>query len=639
MAEQAAAPAGRMPPEFMAELRRRTDLVAVIGSKVVLRQAGRELVGLCPFHEERTPSFYVSPERQVYHCHGCHAGGDAIEFVRQTGGLSFAEAVEELAVRAGLVVPAGRPVSEPERRRQAEREELLAAVEAAAAFYRECLTRPEGREAIAYLRARGVDGPSAARFDLGYAPADWEALGHALERRFAGERLVAAGLRVPREQGRPGAYDRFRHRVIFPIADDRGRTIALGGRTLEPGERVKYLNSAESRLFQKRQTLYALHLARPAIARRRRVVVVEGYMDALSCHQFGFEEAVASLGTALSEEQAGILARMAESVVLAYDADPAGNAATERGLGILQRQGARVEVAELPSGQDPDDLLRSPGGAQAFGVAVEAAVPLIRHLLRRAVGPAGVAGLSPERRWALAERMLPYLSRLNAGARLEYTEWVARELLVRPSQLQHAVDALAPEGGGHRNSKSWNPSRVKGPGATLRSGADAAEETVLAACLRSTESLLRWIPALSIHDFGQPAHKALVERLAGWAQASAAREPSAADGGAAGAGGTMPPESPAEVLLDTLEDSEPRGLVARLLAFDLTAVDDVVLRQCVLRMRRARQEEELLGWRAEDRRLATAGEGLDSAQRRAVVRRISELTAELAGFARGGSDG
>jgi DNA primase len=616
------------PVEFLAELRRRTDIVALIGQRVALRPAGRELVGLCPFHEERTPSFYVSPERQLYHCHGCHAGGDAIEFLRQSGGLPFAEAVRELASRAGVPVPAGRGLSPAERRHLQEMEALRAALDAAAAFFRDALIRPEGREAIAYLRARGVDGPSAERFGLGYAPSDWEALGRALGGRFPPEVLERAGLRVARDRGRPGAYDRFRHRLMFPIRDERGRTIAFGGRALDAAERAKYLNSPETRLFHKREVLYALDLARPAIAARGRLLIVEGYMDAVACHQLGFPEAVAALGTALSAAQAGTVARLTESALLAFDADPAGEAATERagGLGLLQERGLRVEVAALPEGRDPDDVLRGPGGREAFEAALGGAVPLIHHLLRRAVGASPVAGQSPERRWQVVRRLVPALLHCDAGVRAEYTEWVARTLLLSPGEVQRAVEAAAGDRE-HRNSKVWNPSRVKGPAgrANLRSGADAAEEMVLAACLQSAEHLRRWVPRLSIHDFRRAAHKAVFERLA------AEREVAAAGGGDA--------EPPGVALLDGSNAEEERGLLGRLLGRDLRGIDEVVLGQCVGRMRRARREEELLGWRERERSLAAAGHGLESPERRAALQRISELTAELAGFARGGSDG
>ncbi len=630
------------PPDFLAELRRRTDIVALVGQRVALRPSGREMVGLCPFHEERTPSFYVSPERQVYHCHGCHAGGDAIEFLRRARGLSFVEAVEELAAQAGLSVPARRALDPAERRRLDELEEMRAALEAALGFFRDSLVRPEGREAIEYLRARGVDGPTAQRFGLGYAPGDWDGMGRALGGRFEPAVLEAAGLRVPRGGGRPGAFDRFRHRVMFPIGDERGRIVGFGGRSLDPAEPAKYLNSPESRLFRKREALYALAEARPAIASKARAIVVEGYMDALACHQFGYPEAVATMGTALSAAQAGTLARLAESVLLAYDADAAGEAAAERagGLGLLQERGVRVEVAALPPGRDPDEVLRGPGGPRAFEAAVAGAIPVIRYLVQRAIGPGGIAGLSPERRWAVAKRMVPVLLRCDAGVRIEYTEWIARALLLAPGELQRAVESAA-GGSEHRNSKRWNASRVAGSRGrpALRSGAEAAEEMVLAACLQSAELFRRWIPGLSIHDFRSGAHQALFERMLAWHEAAAAAEP-----GAPGLPGAGRPPEPAEeppglALLDRAEDAGVRSLLARLVGRDLQAVDGVVLGQCVRRMRAAAREEELAQYRERDRDLAASGLGLESAERRAVLQRISELTAERAGFARGGSDG
>ena len=627
---------GRFPPDFMAALRQRTDIVELIAQTVVLRPAGREYVGLCPFHEERTPSFSVSRERQLFHCHGCHAGGDALSFVMRTRGLSFGDAVAELAAAAGLALPELRPLTAAEQARRGLHEELLAVCAAAAAYFRDCLRAAQGAPAIEYLRQRAVDGPTAEAFDLGYAPDDPDGVAHALAGRFPAERLLEAGLRVASER-RPGAYDRFRGRLMFPIWDERGRAIAFGGRILDPAGNPKYLNSAESPLFHKRRTLYGLHLARPHIERRRRVVVVEGYMDAIGCHQHGFGETVASLGTALSDDQAGILARSAELVVIAYDADKAGAAATGRGLGILQEAGARVEVAMFPEGQDPDDLLRS-AGAEAFGRSVDGAEPLVRYLVRSAVGPAGVGAMSPERRWAVAQGIAPYVARLPAGTRLEYAEWVARQLLVDPAALRSGVDRRAHEGGEHRNSKSWNATKtvISSGQIRMRSGAEAAEETVLAACVQSTRYLRRLLLGLSIYDFRHPAHKALVARLLDLP--AGLGEPDAAEAGSEGDGRDAVP--PGQTLLDAMEDVGEREVVARLLELPLPAHGaDAVLLSHVRTMRRAALAAQVEELRAEDRRLAAEGHGIGSEQRRTVLRRLTELTAELAGFARGGGDG
>ena len=626
---------GRFPPDFMEELRRRTDIVELIAQTVALRPAGREFVGLCPFHEERTPSFSVSRERQLFHCHGCHAGGDAISFVMRSRGLSFGDAVAELATAAGLTVPDLRPLTAAERVRRSLQEELISVCAAAAAHFRDCLRSAQGAPAIDYLRQRAVGGPTAEAFDLGYAPEDPDGLAKALAGRFPEERLLEAGLRVARDRG-PGAYDRFRGRLMFPIWDERGRAIAFGGRTLDPAGRPKYLNSAESPLFHKRRTLYGLHLARPHIERRRRVLVVEGYMDAIGCHQHSFGEAVASLGTALSDEQAGILARSAELVVIAYDADPAGGTATGRGLGILQGAGARVEVAVLPEGQDPDDLLRS-AGPEAFGRVVDGAEPLVRYLVRVGVGSAGVGAMSAERRWAVAQGIAPYVARLPAGTRLEYAEWVARQLLVDPAALREDVDRRTREDGGHRNSKSWNATRTvtRGGPTHMRSGAEAAEETVLAACVQSGRHLRRLLLGLSIYDFRYPAHKALAARLLDLA--SRLGEPDQEEVGPERGGTDAVP--PGQTLLDALEDVAERETVARLLELPLPSGADGILWSHVRTMRRANLAAQVEELRAEDRRLAAEGHGIGSEQRRTLLRRLTELTAELAGFARGGGDG
>jgi len=621
---------GRFPRPFVQELRQRIDIVDLIGQTVALRPAGREFVGLCPFHEERTPSFHVSRDKQVYHCHGCHAGGDIVTFVMRRQGLGFAEAVAELAAGAGLAMPDRRPLSAEQRRRIGLQEELFAVCAAAAVHFRECLVQAQGRDAIDYLRRRGVDGPTAERFGLGFAPPDWDGLGRAMAATFPPERLMQAGLRRERAGGR-GAYDYFRDRLMFPIWDERGRVVAFGGRALAAADGPKYLNSPETPLFQKRRTLYALHIARPSVERTHRAVVVEGYMDALTCHQFGFDQVVATLGTALSAEQAGMLTRSAESIVLAFDADPAGGAAAERGLAILQERGAQVSVARMPAGKDPDEALRSPDGRRAFAEALDGAAPLIHYLVRRAIGEANVARMAPEQRWRLAEQIVPYLARVPAamgkGTRQEYIEHVARAFsFPEPHDLARAVQRRA-EGEGHRNRNTWNPTPEReGISRTgVRPAGDAAEETVLAVCLRSGEWLRRLSPDLSIHDFRRASHKALVARLL--------------QGAASGTDGveTEGPEAPGPRLLDVEEDPEARGLIARLLTLELPEATPAVLRQCLTTMRRARLQEEAGSLRAEQRRLVADGrEG--SAEMLAVTRRLFELTAELARSARGGGD-
>ena len=360
-------------PQFLEELRARTGLSDVVARRVKLQRRGREHVGLCPFHNEKTPSFTVSDEKGFFHCFGCGAHGDAVGFAMRTDGLSFLEAVEKLAAEAGLQVPVATP---EEREREQRRAGLLDVTEAACAFYEEILQSSEGRAAREYLERRGLSAETVARFRLGFAPP-----GNRLKSRLAGAEmpealLVEAGLLRRPDDGR-GSYDFFRERVIFPIADQRGRIIAFGGRTMGDGE-PKYLNSPDTPLFDKRRTLYGLALARRAAQERRRVIVVEGYMDVIALSQAGFSETVAPLGTALTEGHIHLLWRYAPEPVLCFDGDAAGgraaSRAAERALAVL-KPGRSLRFAALPAGEDPDSLVRSRGGA-ALEAQLEQAAPL-----------------------------------------------------------------------------------------------------------------------------------------------------------------------------------------------------------------------------------------------------------------------
>ncbi|MDQ2870867.1 MAG: DNA primase [Acidobacteriota bacterium] len=335
----------------LAELRSAVDIVEVIGEHTRLKKAGRSWKGLCPFHNERTPSFTVDRDKGLYHCFGCGAGGDVIHFVRQMDRLEFPEAVEALAGRFGVTIP--RRARGP---RDDRREKLLEAVAAAHRFYRAELAKP-GSRAADYLSARGVTADMIARLELGHAADSWDAVSRALSPSYPESLLIEAGLLQPGQDGKR-AYDRFRDRLLFVLRDDRGRPVGFGGRVLSPEGEPKYLNSPESPIFQKKRTLYGLSSARDAIRRRERVVLVEGYFDHLALLDAGIEETVASMGTALTPEQAEKLRRLAPKVVVCYDGDPAGRSATRGALGLLLGQGFSARVAKLPAGKDPHDVLR-----------------------------------------------------------------------------------------------------------------------------------------------------------------------------------------------------------------------------------------------------------------------------------------
>lgn len=338
----------------VARVRDAVDIVAVIGEVVTLRKAGRNYMGLCPFHGEKTPSFAVSREKGTYYCFGCKRGGDAIDFLMEHDRLSFADAVERLASRFGVELPAASPEA---RRRRTEQDSLQQVMDAAQAFFVRHLSEDRPR---AFLERRGLTLEVASAFGLGYALGEWRALYDELRKRFPERALVAAGLVVEGENGR--LWDRFRDRVTIPIRSARGSLIAFGGRVVGD-EQPKYLNSPESVLFSKSTVLYCADRAAPAFAKTNRAVVVEGYFDCIALQQAGVQETVATLGTALSEHHARDLARKVTRVVVCYDGDAAGRAAAAAAVRTLVAADVDAYVALLPDGLDPDDLVRRSGPA------------------------------------------------------------------------------------------------------------------------------------------------------------------------------------------------------------------------------------------------------------------------------------
>ncbi len=386
------------PDSFLEELRNRLPLSGVVGRSVRLIKRGREFTGLCPFHNEKSPSFTVNDDKGFFHCFGCGAHGDVIGFVMRNSGLAFPEAVEQLAQEAGLAVPQVRP----EDRQKADQVATLGkAMEEAAKWFQAQFQAGVGAEARAYIQKRGLKPEIIERFRIGYAPQSRTALKEALLARGLPEPLlIEAGLLIKPDDGGP-SYDRFRHRVMFPIGDRRGRVIAFGGRALDADAPAKYLNSPETPLFHKGRNLYNHALAREAARESGTVVVVEGYMDVIALAQAGIEHAVAPLGTALTEEQIALLWRLCAEPILCFDGDNAGiraaMRAADRALPLLE-PGHSFRFAILPAGQDPDDLVRSQG-RQAMEEVLAAALPLADILWRKETE--GRPLDTPERRAAL----------------------------------------------------------------------------------------------------------------------------------------------------------------------------------------------------------------------------------------------
>jgi DNA primase len=351
------------------EIKSRIDIADLISGYVDLKRAGNSLVGLCPFHSEKTPSFHVSPDKQSYHCFGCGKGGDIFDFVMEIEGFGFKEALALLAERAGVKLSNtdGGKIS-----RDAAKG-ARGALEAAKDFFRSSFEDPGGQSARAYLERRKIGAKDAARFEIGWSPQSWDSLSkHLASAGFGEAEMLDAGLAIKSDHG---VYDRFRGRVIYPINDDGGRIVAFGGRIID-GEGAKYVNSPEGPMFNKRRTLFLMDRAKRSARERGRLILVEGYMDAIRAHMSGFTETVASLGTSLTEDQAALIKRFSELCYIAYDADGAGQEASIRGMYILQRHDIDVRVVALPENLDPDDFLSMEDGAEKFESALKKALPL-----------------------------------------------------------------------------------------------------------------------------------------------------------------------------------------------------------------------------------------------------------------------
>jgi len=411
--------AGRIPQTFIDELVARSDIVEIIGARLSLKKSGREFKACCPFHSEKTPSFWVSPDKQFYHCFGCGAHGTVVGFLMQYDKLAFPEAIEDLAQRAGLEMP-----REAGTTRDSGSVDLYELNGNAARFFTQSLHDSE--RALEYATRRGIDAATLERFALGYAPEGWSALltrlGSAEEER---QRLHLLGLIIERDtrggERQAGWYDRFRDRLMFPIRDGRGRVLAFGGRVIDAGE-PKYLNSPETPLFHKGRELYGLYEARQTRADFKRLLIVEGYMDVVRLHQAGINYAVATLGTATTQEHLNKIFRLTSEVVFCFDGDRAGRAAAWRALENalpIARDGRQLKFSFLPDGHDPDSLIAEEGRA-AFEARLDGAVPLSEYLLKHLREQVDMQHLEGGARLAALAR--PLFARLPDG--------VYRELLI-----------------------------------------------------------------------------------------------------------------------------------------------------------------------------------------------------------------
>jgi len=438
--------AQKIPDSVVEEIKARASIEEVVGQYVQLQRRGTRSLGLCPFHDEKTPSFSVNTERGLFHCFGCSASGDTIGFVMKHDGLSFPEAVTRLAERYGVTIPTGDPAQERQARahRDARARYLDATTFAAAYFAKELWRTPNGPGAT-YLRERGVDRETAERFGLGFAPPGWSGLvDEAGRARQALDAFVEAGLIVSRDGG--GHYDRFRHRLMFPVVNLSRQVLAFSGRTLDPEERAKYINSPETPYYTKGHELFGLEAARAGIQARGEAVLVEGNFDVVSLHARGLNHVCAALGTALTERQARLLKRFTQRVVLLFDADDAGRAAAIKALHVLLSVDMpEIVVCTLPDGTDPDDYVRAEGPDALFR-RIERARPLLDVCIDDALANAVGRNDAQATRQAV-DRVADLLAAVvNPIARQSYVDDIARRLDVEPERLVRYLKRVAERG-------------------------------------------------------------------------------------------------------------------------------------------------------------------------------------------------
>jgi DNA primase len=484
----------RIPDEKLQEIRERADIVQVVGERVALKKAGVRYVGLCPFHQEKTPSFSVHPGLGIFKCFGCGEAGDVISFVMKFEDRPFVEVVRGLAERYGVALPVveGSPRDAAlAREAKDERERLYHLNELATRFYHELLLKdPAAREARDYLARRGVSDESVRRFRLGFAPAAWDVtVGFFRSKKLDLDLGVTLGLVQEKERG--GYYDRFRNRILFPIIGVRGEILGFGGRQLAEGDGPKYLNSPASPIFHKGRTLYGLNIASKAVRVSGTLLVVEGYLDLIALCQAGVENVVATLGTALTEDHVALLRRHAREVLVLFDGDEAGVHAAQKSAELLLRGGLSARVVELPPGDDPDTFVQREG-REAFDRSVATAKPILEFVLeslavRSSGTPAGKAGCVEALRPLLdavthpVERAL-YVAKVSD--RLGVPEEAIRELLRRPPREATPLRALA------RNA--MGPARATTPAPEIRLGALLLTHPELAAAaIREPEVFTR----------------------------------------------------------------------------------------------------------------------------------------------------
>ncbi len=510
--------AGHIPEDKIAEIRHAADIVEVIGESVLLKKSGKNFSGLCPFHAEKTPSFTVSPDKQIFHCFGCGAGGNVFSFIMKRDGVGFADAVRRLAARGGVEIPE-RSLSPRAKRQMSEQATLLEVNRLAADYFRQALLQqPTGKPAVDYLTRRGVTRETIEKFELGYAPKGWDhLLGYITRKKFSPTLIEKAGLVIPRRDG-SGFYDRFRDRIIFPIHDENARVVGFGGRVMDSSA-PKYLNSPETLVYTKRRVLYGLNHAKDSCRTSGSVFIVEGYLDLIALHQHGVTHAVATLGTALTPEQIRLLARYAGRMVLVYDSDEAGIRSARRCIDlfwkehvdfrrgdVFSEERADTRILVLPEGHDPDSFLMA-HGVDAFRRLAQSAPGVITFVMEQAVQQ---HGLSTEGKIRIVSDLQSYLTAINDSvARALYVKQLAERIRLDETVILERLRAHGSPNAGPR----------PGVGTATDAGRRAAgihepyEQRIIAMMLQFPEIIPEIIQNGILENFSHPLLKSAGESI------------------------------------------------------------------------------------------------------------------------------
>jgi len=512
----------KIPEEKIEEVRSASDIIDVVSAYVRLKRRGKSYVGLCPFHQEKTPSFHVTPDKQMFYCFGCQEGGNIFTFLMKTEKVSFVEAVKTLANRAGIELP----VTESNRTESTQHEQLFRANMIAARFYHNSLTQTsEGEYALEYFRKRGFTDETIKQFGLGYAPRGWQALiNHAAEHGLDAEQLEKAGLAGKRDDG--SMYDRFRGRAIFPILSTTGRVVAFAGRQLYDDDTLaKYINTPETPIYQKGKLLYGLSMTRDDIRKLEYAILVEGYTDLISMYQSGIKNVVATSGTALTEEQIRLLGRYAPAVVIVYDADSAGSAAALRGVELILEKGLDVKIAQLPEGEDPDSFVRNQG-KEAFLDLIDDSTSFINFK----ASELQKQGLftTPEGQTQAVRAIIETLAKIpDELKRNFYIKAIAERYDVYESTLHRELDSVLRKQ--HRRPRSFNEQRrtvaaddtssepaPNDKPANQVESFSSAERDILKLLLESDREVMEFIfSQVTPDELGNTAARSLFEKLFG----------------------------------------------------------------------------------------------------------------------------